>query len=173
MARNQPIDLDVVLSRIQAQGADALLTRGEAAAIVAARTMDSHDTVRTARNRVAMQMDRSAAVGEDVTAGGLARTKGGRVTADELARWAVGKFAGEFDDLPTKPRLAPAKSLERLRMGGGSCTGHVLPATVEACHSLILQLHNQLAQAFLELARATEERKRKRERAARFKSKNE
>lgn len=160
MARNKRIALDAVLARVQAQGADALLTCGEAAAIVAARTMRLHDTVRTAGNRVAMQMKRAAQVSDDVVAGGLARTKEGGVTADELARWASRRHPGKFDDLPTKPRNPSAGLKERFRVGVDSFSGEALPGTLEASHALIRMLRNQRDQDSLESERARAEQKR-------------
>lgn len=144
------------------------LTRGEAAALVAARTMDPHDTVRTARNRVAMQMDRSAANGDDASVGGSARTEDGCVTVDELARWTLRVYPGVFSDLPLKGR----NFREKLRDGfafSESSDPQVLPGSIDACHAQIRAFLAEKKAREAEVIRAHEEYKR--ELAARFNGK--
>ena len=133
------IDAGAVLARANEDGPDGLLSRGEAAALIASRTMRPHDEVQVARNRVGMQMDRAArrgAQGFDLFEGGLARLFDGRVTVDELRRWATVKYGNKFDDLPMKSRSFRAKINEGLgfRVGGGAVT---LPGTIEQLLALV------------------------------------
>ncbi|GAA0723135.1 hypothetical protein [Dokdonella soli] len=169
-AGNKRIDLDAVHARIQQEGADALLARGEAAALIAARVKDRHDSARSARNRIAMQLDRARKNGGDATTGGLACVSDGRFTTDEIARWAGREYPGLFDDLPTKPRAARGMLSDRLRLGSDSYCGDVLPGTIDACHALIRQLRDQRLQELRDLERASLERKR--QLAANFKKVN-
>ena len=98
------IDAEAVLERVLREGPDGLLTRGEAAALIASRVRGPHDTDRTARNRIGMMLDRASDRGGAAHCGGLARLPDGRFTVDEIAYWAISHFLGEFTDLPNRSR---------------------------------------------------------------------
>lgn len=156
------IDLEDIHARIQQHGADAQLTRGEAAALIADRTKDPYETAQTARNRIAMQMDRSRAASDDVTAGGLARLPSGKFTADEIARWAMRRYGDAFKDIPIRPRVTRGRLSEDIPFSD-RCSGESLPGTVEASHVQIKQLRAELERLKVKVdaERANEERKRK------------
>jgi hypothetical protein len=154
------IDLEDVHARIQQHGADAQLTRGEAAALIADRIKDPYETAQTARNRIAMQMDRSRAASDDVTAAGLARLPSGKFTADEIARWAMRRYGDVFNDIPTRSRVTPGRLSENIPLSD-RCSGESLPGTVEASHVQIKQLRAELKRMRVDAERANEERKRK------------
>ena len=63
MLRNVKVDANAVLARVMREGPDGLLTRGEAAALIAARVSDARDSERTARNRIGTMLDRACAHG--------------------------------------------------------------------------------------------------------------
>ena len=164
------VDPNTVLARIQAEGPNALLTRGEAAALVAARTMDAHDSRETARNRVGMQLDRAAQLGRegvDVFSGGISRLPDGRMTADELRRWGIRKYGSIFADLPDGgPRQVPTNCTETLSLGGKVPEIFMVPGDPERKDEMIYRLHAELQE--LAAAAVAEEAERKRKLAARL-----
>lgn len=170
----QPVDADAVLARIQAEGPDALLTRGEAAALVAARTMKVRDSQETARNRVGMQLDRAAQLGRegvDVFSGGISRLPDGRMTADELRRWGTRKYGPIFDDLPRgAPREAPVHCTETINLVGQVPDVFMVPGDPARKDEMIYRLHAALKD--LEAAAIAAEAERKRSLAARLNQKH-
>lgn len=161
MPRGPKIDAQAVLARVMREGPDALLTRGEAAALVAARVKDGTDTDRTARNRVGTQLDRSRACGNDVhKGGGLVCEADGRYTADEIARWSSREYKGQFDDLPTKPRQF-YDLVEEKALLGASVSGEHMPGNLEDCQTLVEQLRGQLKRMAADQQNIEDERKRK------------
>ena len=159
------IDADAVLARIQAEGPDALLTRGEAAALVAARTMDAHDAWESSRNRVGMQLDRAAELGKrgvDILTGGISRLPDGEMTADELRRWACRKYGSIFEDLPRgAPRQCFARLEDEFGLGAQVPDIFVLPADPARKDELIGCLRAELNQLKADAAAAKAERNRK------------
>ena len=169
MARNSPVDALTVFERILREGADAPLTRGEAAALVATRIKGPSETDRAVRNRIAMQMDRSLAQGDDYMTGGLARLPDGRFTADEIARWAMLHHGNEaFADLPIKSRSVKETLVDKLEFTGRIST-ETLPGSIPASHAEIMRLRAEL-RMFLE-QESKNHRDRALELAARFKKK--
>ena len=158
------IDADAVLGRVQAEGPLALLTRGEAAALVAARTMRVHDSQDTARNRVAMQLDRAAQLGNagvDVFSGGISRLPDGRMTADELRRWGAGKYGPIFDDFPRcLPREVPTRCDETFNVGGEVPDVFLVPGDPARKDEMIHRLHAALKDLEAAAIAAAVERKR-------------
>lgn len=140
--RGQGINAKEVIDRVLREGADSLLTRGEAAALIADRVADRFDSVRTARNRVAMQLDRARARGVDVLRGGLRVLPDGRYTADEIVVFARCKYgADRFDDLPHSERgsmLIKLPPLVGFLKGAGGA--EPLPQSLELCHARIQEL---------------------------------
>jgi hypothetical protein len=159
------IDADAVLARIQAEGPDALLTRGEAAALVAARTMDAHDWRKTVRNRVAMQLDRAAQLGKegvDVFSGGISRLPDGRMTADELRRWATRKYGPVFEDLPLgPPREVSVHCAETMNLEVEVPDVFLVPGDPVLKDEMIHRLHAALKDLAAAAIAAEVERKRK------------
>lgn len=146
MRRNKSIDLARLVLRIEAEGAKCLLTRGEAAALIADRVMDKHDSGRGARNRIAMQLARGTANGFDVTAGGINPSPDGRYTVDEIRRWATRRFGARFEDLPFESRVFNATLRDGFAMSTG--TSYVrLPGSLDESHRDILDLRAQLGRA--------------------------
>lgn len=170
----QPVDADAVLARIQAEGPDALLTRGEAAALVAARTMKVRDSQETARNRVGMQLDRAAQLGReglDVFSGGISRLPDGRMTADELRRWGARKYGSIFDDFPRcLPREVPTRCDETFNVGSEVPDVFMVPGDPARKDELIHRLHAALKD--LGAAAIAAEVERKRELGARLNKKH-
>jgi hypothetical protein len=164
MPLNTKVDANAVLARVLGRGPDALLTRGEAAALLASRVMDSHDSERTSRNRIGMMLDRAADCGD------LARLPDGRYAVDEIAHWAMSNFSGEFTDLPNRPRTTFASLCDGFGMEGPSdCEG--TPGDSEGRLTLIEQLREQIRQLKAEKDRAEIERHR--ELVARFEGKKD
>lgn len=147
---NSPVDVAAVLERIGREGPDGLLSRAEAAAIIAARTRTAHDTPRTARNRVGRQLDLACGRGDDVHANGLSRRPDRRYTVDEIARWARINYPAQFDDLPTKPRAIWMHPSEQFGLRGTPSLD-TLPGDPIRKDAEILRLRAQLAHAFREL----------------------
>jgi len=165
------IDVDELLLRIGREGAGALLTRGEAAAMIASRVRSPQEAVTTARNRIAMQLDRSRNRGNNVhVGGGLAAQPDGRYTIDEIARWCwVHLDPGLFKDLPTVPRdigIATAEDCLHFSVRGKEQT---FPGSLEDSHRLIAALRAQ-QEAYLAEAAAEKDRRRQ-ELGERFKKK--
>lgn len=153
-------DALAVLARVLKEGPDALLTRGEAAALIASRVKDERDTERTARNRVGTQLDRARERGEAAHHGGLARMTDGRYSVDEIAHWANLTYPGVFKDLPCRPREIVAICNERF-VAGDSMQFEVTPGDLDGRLVLIQRLREQVTQ--LQTDRQSSELERKRE----------
>jgi hypothetical protein len=160
MPRGAKIDADAVLARVLREGHDALLTRGEATALIASRVKDERDDDRSARNRVGTKMDRAAETGRAAHQGGLARMADGRYTADEIAYWANLTYSGVFKDLPCRPRVVTELCSDSFS-AADSLTGEVTPGNLKECQRLVGQLRGELRQVLAKHARAEAERKRK------------
>jgi hypothetical protein len=155
-------DLAALLERIKAEGPDAPISRAEATALIASRTMDSHDTLRCARNRVGMQLDRAIERGRagcDVCSGGISPLPAGNFTADELGRWANIQYDNKFSDVPHKSRVSRAACVERVGVGA-TTTANALPGDVPRAHAMILQLLAEKQLAESNALRAIEARNR-------------
>ncbi|HEX7371122.1 MAG TPA: hypothetical protein VF284_12665 [Rhodanobacteraceae bacterium] len=146
------VDLNKVLARIKQAGPSTLLTTLEATALVAGLTKDQHDTTRTARNRVRMQLRRALTASahmreppEDGTC--LVADPRGRVRVDELTRWAALKHGiDRFEGLPRKGRVLTVRIEETLVMSGSAeCV--VIPASpqdrAEAVRRLAAELREE------------------------------
>ncbi len=159
--RGSKIDAQAVFERVLREGPDALLSRGEAAALVAARVKDGADTDKTARNRVGTQLDRARAHGGDVhQGGGLAGAAGGCYTVDEMARWASREYKGMFDDLPTSPREFYDFVEEKVLLSAAA-SGERMPGNLKDCQTLVEQLRDRVKQMEADQQRIEDERKRK------------
>lgn len=163
MKKHAKIDVAALLERIKTEGADALVSRAEATALIGSRTMDAHDTLRSARNRVGIQLDRAIVLGlagYDVFSGGIASLPGGVFAADELGRWANRRYEGKFSDMPRKPRDCNVTCRENIGLKEEVTRADLLPGDVELAHAMIMQLRAQNALAESKLLRAIEERNR-------------
>lgn len=160
MLRGAKIDAGAVLARALREGPDALLTRGEAAALIASRVKDERDNDRSARNRIGTQMDRAAGTGRAAHQSGLARLADGRCTVDEIAYWANINYPGVFKDLPCRPRVVTEDCSDSFG-AVDSLVEEVTPGDLGECQKLVGQLREALRQARTEHARVEAERKRK------------
>ncbi|MGB4858870.1 MAG: hypothetical protein WBP11_06025 [Dokdonella sp.] len=151
------IDAAAVLERVVSEGPDAQLTRGEAAAVVAAR-LPSDGNVRGMRNRVATRLDAALNRKLDDMSQQLQCLTNGKFTSDEIARWASRIFGPKFSDFPTKPRVVSDLAETTVRFSD-ECTSHLLPADVAHCHRIITELRLEIRTMKEEQARKEEERK--------------
>jgi len=158
--RGAKIDAGAVLARVLREGPDALLTRGEAVALIASRVKDERDDDRSARNRVGGKMGRAAKTGRAAHQGGLARMPDGRYTADEIAYWANLVYPGVFKDLRCRPRMVTELCSDSFS-AADSLAEEVTPGNLGECQRLVGQLREELRQVLAEHARAEAERKRK------------
>lgn len=152
------IDDAAVFQRIVSEGPGAQLSRGEAAAVIAAR-LPSEGNVRGMRNRVAMRLDAALKRGLDETGCGLVGLADGTFTADEISRWAMRTYGPLFSDFPTKPRTVYDFAEVRAR-ASATCSPHVLPGNIDRCHELIQELRLEIRSMEEEQARKEKERKR-------------
>lgn len=162
MKRHAKIDVAALLERIKAEGPDAQISRAEATALIASRTMDARDTLRGTRNRVGVQLDRAIAFGQagyDIFTGGITRQSSGRFTADELGCWANRRYDNKFSDMPSKSRVCRVKCGDNIRLGTGTRTAF-LPGDVARAHAMILQLLAEREMEKSKLLRAIEARNR-------------
>ena len=90
--RHPHVELDTVLRKIRAGDGSTWLTRGEASALIASRTLGAYDCESVARNRVGMQLDRAQDPGGDFEKWDLPGFGHGRFTVDTIKRWAEAKF---------------------------------------------------------------------------------
>lgn len=147
MKRGKGTDLGAVLARISKEGLATLLTKGEAAAVIAARTMDRNDSVRGARNRVATRIDRAVKSGKHSSNGGLEQRADGRFEIGNIVFWAQIKYShAAVTGLPEDPKhhwgiLNAVLPELQCRM-----VGYSLPSDVKECHAVILDLHERIRQ---------------------------
>jgi len=167
MDRNERIDLDLVKVRIAESGAETLLTRGEASALMTERLIEQGEDRRSVHNRIGMQIDRACTYGDDVYNRGLARTADGRFTIDEIRRFAEVKYPEtEWGDLPLKSRNSFVTVVEGI--SAGDVPGPtILPGSLERSHEMILELLAKIDQ--MEANAAAAEVARKQKLGARFK----
>ncbi|MGB4858869.1 MAG: hypothetical protein WBP11_06020 [Dokdonella sp.] len=151
------IDDAAVFQRIVSEGPGAQLSRGEAAAVIAAR-LPSEGNVRGMRNRVAMRLDAALKRGRDETGCGLVSLEDGNFTADEIGRWAKRTFGPLFADFPTKSRTV-YDSAEVTVIASATCSKDVLPGNIDRCHELIQELRLELRSMKEQQVRKEEERK--------------
>lgn len=157
MPGKKAIDDVAVLRRILAEGPDAQLTRGEAAAVVAG-SLPTDGNVRGMRNRVATRLDAALKRNLDEMSQGVPCLTNGKFTSDEIARWANRIFGPKFSDFPTKPRVV-SDLTETTAKFSDECTSHLLPADVAHCHRIITELRLEIRTMKEEQARKEEERK--------------
>ena len=160
MPLNSKIDAEAVLGRVMKEGPDALLTRGEAAALLASRVKDKRDTERTARNRIGTQLDRACERGDAAHHGGLARMADGNYLADEIAYWANLNYPGVFRDLPCRPRHIIEVCNDSFA-ASDSLWSETTPGSLEGRLVLIEQLREQIRQSEVNREMVEIERKQK------------
>ncbi len=159
MPFNIKVDADAVLARVLREGPDALLTRGDAAALIAARVKDPHDSDSTARNRIGGMLDRASERGGAANGGGLTRLPDGRYTVDEIAYWTISNFPWQFMDLPCRPRTVNASTDDGFSMSDYiEC--EVTPGDLEGCLALIKELRQQIGELQADQHRAVAAYKR-------------
>jgi hypothetical protein len=156
---NLPILASQVMKKIAELGNRARLSRGEMAALIAARLGRGRDDVRRQRNLVAGRI--ATAFGEKARGrvGALKAGPDGRISIDEVARWAVLKY-GKVADFTDLPRLDGRFEVSGY---GAICfvgSGNGLPSTLEACHTEILRLREDIERINAEYARERDNRKK-------------
>lgn len=164
MPGKKAINAIAVFQRILSEGADAQLTRGEAAAVIALR-QHFDGNVRGMRNRVAMRLDAALERGLDESGVGLQCLTNGKFTTDEIARWAMRTYGPVFLDLPTKSRIVSDFVEVTVRLSD-ECIGLLLPADVDRCHEIITELRLEVRK--MKEEQTHKEVERKRELASRF-----
>ena len=175
MARNHKIDARAVLDRVQREGPDARLGRGEAVAILDLLLAGDSDYVR--RKRLGNQLDtatrpptrRSRIPKIDRDALGF--------TADDIAHWAADLYRQKLISLPQRPRVRQMT----LKMTDGAVGGDalellILPGTLEKCHAELRRMYVEIRSLKQELAEksrqlAGKEQEFKDRQTARFKKK--
>lgn len=160
MSFNVKVDTDVVLARAMREGADGLLTLGEAVALIASRLTDAHDCDATARNRVRMQLDRALKHGGAVHCRGLASLPDGRFTVDEIVNWAIIRFPGKFSDLPHRPREILLEISDGFQIGS-SLDSETTPSDSVGRLTLIDALREEIRELQAEAERAEAQRKQR------------
>ncbi|MCC7326367.1 MAG: hypothetical protein IT521_06140 [Burkholderiales bacterium] len=124
------------------KGPTDTITRGEAVALLAARVPPGpFDDEKTMRNKMSARLN--DAVSRTKILCPIAPRK---FLLGDLARWAIGKWPGHFDDLPVSRRTfkltlkAQTRAVGRMRPG-------VYPATLDASHKVITSLEAHIAEA--------------------------
>lgn len=160
------INADEVIDRVRREGVDAILSRGEAAALIATFIARPHAATRDDKNRVAMRMDRNRNAVADYVHGTIFRLADGRYTAGDVLRWAREVYKPKpFTDLPPTPRTIYELVQVRAK-ASGEATMLVLPSDIEGCHERIKHLERENAE--LRKAISESEANRRRELASRF-----
>lgn len=173
------IDLQALEKRVLSEGAASLLTRGEAAALVAKRLMVRGVSQRTLRNRIGMQLDRARKKGREIAAGGISVSADGRYTVDEIFHFFTSRrkrqglrIVARLEDLPHEERRglttggSGRSSLPGLESGG---LGMLLPGSVRECHRELITLQAEVHRLREELR--TMEARRRAELSSRFRRK--
>ena len=159
MPRNPKVDAKAVLARVLQEGPDGLLSRGEAAALIASRTRDAHDSESTARNRAGMVLDRACERGSVLHHGGLPRQADGRFRVNDVAYLAQCKFPDLFTDLPCRPQEVLASLHDGFALGDSIEHEHT-PGDLKECQKLVEALRTQIKQLHAEREHAEIKRKR-------------
>ena len=152
--RHRSIDVDEVITRIRRDGIQAVLTRGEAVALVATRINQPYPPDKSERNRVGNQLDRDARNGT-VPRGAAKNT----YVAKDVIAWARDMNTAPFDDLPPTPRLI-TDLVESKATAWSSVHTFRRPTTLEGCYRLIDELQEEIDTLKAERANAEEERRR-------------
>jgi len=159
MPPNTKVDANIVFARVTEEGPDSLLTRGEAAALIALRVRDPRDTDRTARNRAALMLDRACERGSVLHHAGLPRQADGRFKVDDVVYLAQSKFPDLFNDMPCRPREVLASIHDGFALGGSAEHEHT-PGDLRDCQALVDALRTQIRRLHADRQQAEVERKR-------------
>lgn len=157
----QRFDEKLVLARILREGAYCELRMGECVALIASRLLRPYDDERAARNRVRTNMANALKLGIDASRSGLAKLPNGKLTCDEIARWAHIYCKGSFGDLPMAPLDAREHVVESLGMRS-STSSQFIPGNIEVCQQELILVRKELERFRLEnAARMVENGKRR------------
>ena len=141
-----PIDAQEVIARVVREGVDAILERGEAAALVATVIERPHAADRVARNRVAMRMERDETSADEYVRGKISRRTDGRYLAGDVLRWGRDIYGPKaFADLPPTSRTV-TDLIEVHATASSAADMLVLPGTLERCHERIKELERENAE---------------------------
>lgn len=175
MARNHKVDPEAVLARVQREGPDAIVTRGQAAAILdmLLNGRTSYERRKLIGNQLDTARHRASSRGRipriEFTAAGF--------TVDDLAHWAVALYGEPLDALPRRPRTRTVTdTFGDVAVVSDSVTLQVYPCTVERCHAEMRRMYADIRQLTIELAARDRELARKEQefkdrQAARFRKK--
>lgn len=175
MAKNHKIDALAVLARIQEEGPDARLRRGEAVAILDALLAGAASYER--RKKLGNQLD--AALRDRDRPGRIPPIKKmpAGFTVDDVAHWATRLYREPLEALPRRPRAeVNVDSFQEIGVVCDSAELISYPGTVERCHVEIRRMSEKIRLLERELALkdrllAGKEREFKYRQAARFKKK--
>lgn len=154
MARNHKIDASAVLERVQRDGPEALVTRGEAAAILDLLLEGASSYER--RKQIGNQLDvASRPRGRRGRIPSIPKTASG-FTANDLVDWVKDLYAQDLIGVPRKPRKRHfiahfndvAVASDRVELVS-------YPGTIERCHDELRRALTEIRELKLALA-ATE-----------------
>jgi len=151
MGRNQKIDPHPVLARVQGEGPDAILTRGEAAAILDLLLDGSSSYQR--RKQLGDQLDiASRPRGRRGRIPGISKVASG-FTADDLVHWAKEYHRQDLVDLPRRPRCRQVRArFNDVAVVSDSVEMVIFPGTIDRCHDELRRAHAQIREMKLALA---------------------
>jgi CubicO group peptidase (beta-lactamase class C family) len=167
--RGKSVDLAALNKRIEAEGGTALLTHAEAVALIVSRLPTDGRDLRALKNSVGMAIRRVGSPDGDSMAGGLAVDEAGRMTINDMARWARRRYPdGNWDGLPLLPGFTTVHMADGLRVGD-QVNAETTPGDIQEAQALIHQLRRE--NSFLKDQAILREAERLRELAARFRKK--
>lgn len=156
---NRPILASAVMKKVAELGNRARLSRGEMAALIAARLANGRSDVRRQRNLVAGRIETACGEKARGREGALLVGSDGLIAIDEVARWAVLKYGkvADFTDLPRRDGSIYGGGYGSISFVG---SGYGLPNTVEGSHKEILRLLGEIERIKAEYARERDDRKK-------------
>lgn len=151
MARNYKIDARAVLDRVQLEGPDARVRRGEAAAILDLLLAGASDYQR--RKKIGNQLD--AATRSRKRHSHIPKIEHDALgfTTDDLAHWAAELYGQKLSSLPQRPRVRQMiLEMTDVAVGSEALEMLLLPGTLEKCHAEMQRMYVEIRSLKLELA---------------------
>jgi hypothetical protein len=152
VARNHKIDADAVLARVQREGPDSRVTRGEALALL--DLLRPGDGGYERRKAMGNTLDRARPKrGESETSLSIAPEANGGYIVSNIAHWASAKFQVQLSDLPRRPVWKSMTfSLTDNALAGEHLETASYPGTLEQCHVAMRQMYTKIRELEQELA---------------------